>query len=115
MTPAQRTHANIDQHLKGMDAEEAKLRDLFIVLSNQERKDARMSQGTNPSKRGPGASTVQLTPKKKKTGKSPSVPVVIDSTDDQGSDAEVGASDGSLLPKPNSTLNPKDTNSSCPV
>ena len=107
MTPAQRIHANIDQHIKGLDAEEAKLRDQFIVFSNQERRDARMAQNTNPSKRGSGASTVQPTPKKKKSGKAPTTPssthTVIDSTDDQGSDAEVDASDGSLLPKANST------------
>ena len=103
MTPAQRIQAGIDQHIKGMDAEEARLRDLFIVISNQERKDARALQTTKTTtKRGPGASPVQPTPKKKNKGNSSSVQVVIDS-DDQTSDAEAGAGDGSLLPKQNST------------
>jgi len=106
MTPAQRTSAKIDQHLAGMDTEEAKLRDAYVALSNQERKDARALQTTKTTTkraRGPGASPVQPTPKKKNKGNSSSVPVVIDSDDQTTSDAEAGAGDGSLLPKQNST------------
>ena len=116
MTPAQRIQAGIDQHIKGMDAEEARLRDLFIVISNQERRDARASQAATTKastpKRASGNLPQPATKKLNSGHQSGTTSTIVGSdSDEQASDAEVVSGDGLSLLKDSPASKTKDSSS----
>ena len=116
MTPAQRIQAGIDQHIKGMDAEEARLRDLFIVISNQERRDARASQAATTKastpKRASGNLPQPATKKLNSGHQSGTTSTIVGSdSDEQASDAEVGSGDGLSLLRDSPASKTKDSSS----